>query len=459
MTPRRPRPPGVDLGTRMAHWLLTIRPDQVSPARMHRVRILLLDFLGCVLGASRLPEARTVTPLVRPGNYRVPGHEQTMDLPSACMTWGLTGALLQWHDGYGRGGNHPSSSVLPVLLAQSQEWGALLMPALVGYEIANRLAHVTHPAQTLAGSAPTSSMGAIGAAAALCRWQNLDAACTARALGLAGFWAPIAAFEGLRARGSAVPLHSGLAARAGYEAVEMARAGFDASETLLEGRDGPGLLAFLGGIESSIATLEPEAWRGDTLDQVYLKPFPGCRHVHPAVEAALGLRTRCAGLPADWLSIEIETYGLAASFGALPRPQAELYDCLMSLPWCVALALLEGEPTAESVSSDRARTDLWSIASRITVRTHAGHDAAYPAELGATLTIRKRDGTAFSESAVLRYASSGTRYSPEGPFGPVLDEQGCITKFVALTSKLLSAREQHALVHNLLTASPTPNSP
>ena len=444
------------LSTRMARWLLDLRSDQVSADRLHRVRIILLDFLGCALGASQLPEAMTVAPLVRPGPFRVPGHAQTMDLASACIAWGLNGALLQWHDGYGRGGNHPSSSVLPALLAQTADWGSLLMPALVGYEVANRLAQTTHPAQTLAGSAPTSSMGAIGAAAALCRWLGLDVTATARALSLAGFWAPIAAFEGLRARGSAVPLHSGLAARAGCEAVEMARAGFEASEALLEGAGGPGLLTFLGGSDHAIKALAPEGWRGDTLDQVYLKPFPGCRHVHPAVEAALGVRRRCGSHPARWTSIDIDTYALAASFGAMPRPDAELYDCLMSLPWCVALALLQGTPTADAVSAERARADLWSIATRVNIRTDAAHEAAYPARLGATITIRHHDGAVIQESATLRYASAGASYSPEGPFGPVLNEQGCIDKFMSLTSRVLAPSERNALVKAILSASPTP---
>jgi 2-methylcitrate dehydratase PrpD len=252
-----------------------------------------------------------------------------------------------------------------------------------------------------------------------------------------------------------VPLHSGLAARAGFEAVQMARAGFQASASLLEGAGGPGLLTFLRGSGPAIRALAPESWQGDTLDQVYLKPFPGCRHVHPAVEAALGLRQRCSIQSALRASIDISTYGLAASFGAMPRPRAELYDCLMSLPWCVALALLRGRPTADAVSIERADADLWSLATRINIRTDDAHEAAYPERLGATITIRRRDGTVIQGSAVLRYASAGASYSPEGPFGPVLNEQGCIDKFVTLTSRVLAPNEQNALVNAILSASPS----
>lgn len=443
------------LSRKLAHWLRTIEPKQIAPARLHRIRIVLLDYLGCVHGAAALEETHTVQALLKPGPFRVPGQTESMDAGSACIAWGMTGALLQWHDGYGRGGNHPSSSILPVLMAQSHDWPALLMPTLVGYEIANRLAQLTHPGQTLAGSAPTSSMGAIGAAAALCRWQGLDEVTSARALGIAGFMAPIAAFEGLRARGSAVPLHSGLAARAGLEAVQLARAGYDASDTLLEGKGGAGLLNFLGAQPDRIAVLDPSEWRGETLDQVYLKPFPGCRHVHPAVEAALGLRERLPADPSQWQRIEIATYELAESFGAVPRPEAELYDCLMSLPWCVALALLDGAPDARSVSRDRRRPDLWSVCQRISVRSDASHQRQYPARLGATLIVTDHQSQLHRQSAELLYGSAGETYSPAGPFGPVLDEQGVIDKFIRLTRESMSEPQQRAIIDAILGAQPS----
>lgn len=447
--------PRVSLSHRLARWLHGLRAEEVSPTRLHRMRIALLDFLGCVHGASRLPETSTVLPLARPGPVQVPGQTQSMDLASACIAWGMTGALLQWHDGYGRGGNHPSSSVLPGLLAQSQNWSTLLMPALVGYEVANRLAALTHPAQSLNGSAPTSSMGAIGAAAALARWHALDEHTTAAALGLAGFAAPIAAFEGLRARGSAVPLHSGLAARAGLEAVQLAQAGFDASATLLEGRAGPGLLTVLGAPAEALADIHPSDWRGETLDQVYLKPFPGCRHVHPAVEAALGLRARLPGNARAWQRIDVSTYDLAVSFGAMPRPQAELYDCLMSLPWCVASALLRGAPDAHTVSTGRDDAELWSLSKRVVVRQDREHQHHYPQRLGATLVVVDDRGVLYEQRAELQYADAAQTYSPAGPFGPVLDEAGVIAKFLRLTNATLTPSQQQALIEGILKAQPS----
>lgn len=430
--------PAASLTGAIARWACALAPEDVTPQRRQRMRVSLLDFLGCVLAGSTLPEAAQTRVLARPGRLRVPGCDEGLDPASAIVSWGAMGALLQWHDGYGRGGNHPSSSVLPVLMAFSRDWPRMLMPAIVGYETANRLAALTHPRQTIAGSAPTSPMGAIGAAAALCRWESLDEQTTARALGLAGFWAPIAAFEGLRARGSGVPLHSGLAARAGWEAVQAAKAGLEASPQLLEGRDGPGLLAVLGGADAPAALADPATWRGETLDQVYLKAFPGCRHVHPAVEAVLGLRNALPPDPARWREIIVRTYRVAVGFGAMPRAQFELYDSLMSLPWCVALALLEGAPDLAAVTADRGRPALAALAARVRVVHSPQHEACYPTQLGATVEVELDDGGVRRQDAVLRYSEAGAHFSPLGPFGPVLDEAGVRAKFARLAAAAAS---------------------
>ena len=416
----------------IAHWVHQFKAEDLSDARVHKSRILLLDFLGCALAGSQCIEAQDGLALMQSGRIKVPGHDQTMDSTSAIMAWGTFGALLQWHDGYGRGGNHPSSSILPVLLHQSSDWGRMLLPMIIGYEVANRLAACTHPKQTILGSAPTSSMGAIGAAASLSRWQSLNPEITARALGLAGFWAPIAAFEGLRARGNGVPLHSGLASRAGWEAVIAAKAGLGASPTLLEGRDGPGLLQLLGA--NSEFNLSTKYWCGDTLDQVFLKPFPGCRHVHPAVEAALGLRQTLGNNLSELKRIEIASYELAISFKSQPQTTFELYDCLMSLPWCVALALNDGIPTLQKIKSNRDRSEIAKIMNLMHFSIDPQHQKAYPRKLGATVRAHAFNGQIWEQDAVLSYSQSSLAYSPQGPFGPVLDEVGVIRKFLDLAS-------------------------
>ena len=79
----------------IARFVCTLKASDVAASRRHRMRIALLDFLGCVLAGSTLPEAAQTRVLARSGNIRVPGCEEGLDPSSAIVSWGALGSLLQ----------------------------------------------------------------------------------------------------------------------------------------------------------------------------------------------------------------------------------------------------------------------------------------------------------------------------------------------------------------------------
>ena len=83
-------------------------------------------------------------------------------------------SLLQIHDGFGGGGNQPSSRIVLALwcLRGDRPQADLFLP--LAYKVANRLAALSHPDQTLAGLEPASIGGAIGTKAALGRLLARD---------------------------------------------------------------------------------------------------------------------------------------------------------------------------------------------------------------------------------------------------------------------------------------------
>jgi hypothetical protein len=93
------------------------------------------------------------------------------------------------------------------------------------------------------------------------------------------------------------------------------------------------------------------------------------------------------------------------------------------------------------------------------VRSDSAHQAAYPARLGATLSVVDDQGQVYRQSAELLYASAAETYSPAGPFGPVLDEQGVIDKFCRLTHASMSAERQSQIIKSILSAQPTAQHP
>ena len=419
------------LARRIARFALALSWDDISPARRRKLKWCLVDFLACCAGGARVPEGESAFVLARPGPIHVPGTTRSLTPETAAIAIGTLGALLQYHDGYGRGGNHPSSSVVSAAWVSwdpGRPLRELLTAIAAGYETANRLAGFCHPRQSKAGSAPTATMGAIGAAVARGRLAGLDEARMTAAIANAAFYAPLAAYEGLRNHGSAVPLHGGIAARAGLEAVTLAQAGLYAGEHMLEGQGGPGFLDFLhGGGDLP----DPATWRCQTLDAVYFKPLPGCRHTHPGLEAVLKL-LREGPIAVDRIrAIRLSSYALALTFATPPRSAHELYDRLMSYHWVLGSALAHGRYGLDNVLRPAVDPAIAALYPRMEFTLDPGLEASYPRALSARVEIAMEDGARSASEIAIGYGEPREEgpYSPGGGVVKALDDAGMAEKF------------------------------
>jgi 2-methylcitrate dehydratase PrpD len=438
------------LAERIADFAGRLGWDDLSAPRRTKVRWFLADFVGGTLAGSTLPEAASGFVLAQPGPVLLPGDERGLTPESAAVAMGTLGALLQIHDGFGGGGNHPSSAIVSALWAARGErpLADLLLPAAIGYEVANRLAQNSHPAQTLAGTAPTSTTGAVGAAAAVARLRGLSVAETARAISIAAFTAPVAALRGLTEHGSVVPLHGGLAARGALEAVRLATAGLDAGTRLLEGGDDPGFIQVLRGDPSRLA---PESWRGETIDGVFFKPLPACRHAQPAIEAVLAVLAR-GPVPAESIrEAVVHTYPVALMFGQPPRAGHELYDRLMSMPWAIASTLVHRGYGFDNVIAPARDPRIEALYPRIRNVVEPAFAADYPRTLATRVELRLADGTARAGECRMEYgvpAEDGP-YSPRGTTTPPLDDAGMRRKFFDLACRRVPRAQAQSLLDQI----------
>ena len=426
----------------------------LTAPRREKAALAYIDFLSLAAAGAMLPEAAPAALLAEDGRVCVPGVGRALSCGGAMVALGYLGALLQLHDGFGRGGNHPSSVIVPAVnvAGRGKPMEEILAALAVGYEVSNRLSAATHPEQSRRGAAPTATMGAMGAAAACGRLMGLDAEALGRAVAIAAIGAPVAAYEALRLHGSAVPFHGGLAARAGYEAARLAAAGLDGGATVLEGRpEADGLLTLLAGRPAPVP--DPAGWQGETLDLVFFKPVPGCRHVQPAVEAALDLRDALPADPEQIASVAIETYPLALAFAALPGGRDELYDRLMSVPWCVASTLLRG-PLAPEALAEPSAPALTALAARVAMTAAKPFVAEYPAALGARLTVTLADGRTLSAERRLAYgeAADPALLTPPGGHLPPLDRARLLARAGGFLEPAWGAGPARRLIEGALAA-------
>jgi 2-methylcitrate dehydratase PrpD len=188
---------------------------------------------------------------------------------------------------------HPSAPLVPACAATAECAGASGRAALdayvVGFELEARLGRVMNPRHYERGWHCTSTLGAIGTAAACSRLLRLDAAATAHALAIAASEA-----SGLKENfGTMVkPLHAGLASRNGVVAALLAKQGMTASGQAIDGAQG-----FLRAFDSAHDAIGEAAGdlgsRWEIVETgITVKLYPSCAGTHPTLDALLDLRAR-----------------------------------------------------------------------------------------------------------------------------------------------------------------------
>lgn len=367
-----------------------LRQPVDAPAR-RRAALLMVDWLGCALGASRYPLAAQLRSLLRtqpPGRALALGAGRR-DVGDALLLNAALGNVLEMDDVHRGAILHPGPVVIPVALAAAQAEGAdgpALLDAVVrGYEATIRIGRALGRGHYRYWH-PTSTAGAFGAAAAAGSILRLDDDALTDALGTAG-----SRTGGLwQMRHEPVPtksLHNAEAARSGWLAARLALAGVRGPRRILEGEQG--LFAATAPDADPLAVV---AGDGDWLiHDTSLKPWPACRHAHPAIDA---MRDAMARLPAGARidGVELWTYAEALRFCDRPEPRDEA-QAKFSLQHALASVLVHGRPqlahyTAEACGD--AGVAAWR--GRIVLAEDLTASARFPAHYGARVRLRLQDG-------------------------------------------------------------------
>lgn len=371
---------------------LLLRP--ISAADRQRAALHVLDWLGCALAGSVTQAGRALEAGARLGGAGpciLLGSGRRGSALDAAFANGGLGNILEMDDIHRTSILHPGPIVIPAALAAAETFGckatAFLDAVIRGYEATIRIgraAGTPHYAHFHA----TATCGTFGAAAAAASLLGLDAAGFVAALGNAG-----ATAGGLwRCRREPVMTkqwHNAIAAQNGLRAAVAAQGGLTGSRHVLEGEDGFFQTLAGGGFDPGLVLAGDGApW---LIHETSFKPWPSCRHTHPALDAAL--LAHDAGIRAeDVAAIQVETYGDAIRFCDRAEPHTE-NEAKFSLQHVVALCLVKGRPQlADFRPETLAGADLSTLRAKVRVARSNGMDAAYPQHYGASLTITLRSG-------------------------------------------------------------------
>jgi 2-methylcitrate dehydratase PrpD len=426
----------VEFASGLRHAALT---DEVR----HYARRHLLDTVGVMIagaGGEVASRAEAVLAAVRPaGRIPVPGRGRRADLLDAAFLGGTAAHGIELDDGFRQGSVHPGCVVVPTVLALGYDRriaGAALIEALVaGYEAEIAIGRACHPDLRQRGFHPAAACGVFGAATAAGKLRRLTPAQLGNALGIAASSAA-GLFAFVNGGADIKRLHAGHAASEGLQAALLAEAGIEGPPDVIEARDGF-LQAFAFGRadKARAVALPPAAPFGIT--DCYIKPYPCCRHIQPAIEALIGLLDDEKIATAEVERIDVATYRIAAEHAETGWD--DFASAQLSFPYLMGLALKFRAVKLEHFSAAmRGDPAFASIARKVGVTAPPDVDRLYPQLRPARVTVTTARGT-FTRQAD---EALGSRIVP-------LDDPGLKTKFHDLVGPVLGATRAQRLAEEI----------
>jgi len=390
----------VSAPTRLGEFVVHAEPPAEARAR---AACAVLDTIGVALAGASEPVGRIARDVVG-GDPRemctVLGAAVRASAPGAALINGTAAHALDYDDMCFVSLAHPSAPLVPAALAAAEVAHAtgrgLLDAYVVGFEIEARLGSLMNPRHYQRGWHCTSTLGSIGAAAAVSRLLGLDAAETGHAIAIAASEA-----SGVKENfGSMVkPLHAGLAARNGVLAALLARGGMTASALALDGPQG-----FLAAMDSERMELGPAiadlGTRWEIVDTgVTVKLYPSCAGTHPTLDAILDAR-REEGFGIEEVErIEVDVDSVTPRVLIYDRPSNGL-EAKFSMPFCAAAAVARGRVGIETFeAASLADPDITSLMTRVVMGVDPSFDGAAPPLTQSRVRIRLRGGREIARAA------------------------------------------------------------
>jgi 2-methylcitrate dehydratase len=435
------RPVLADLGV----WVAAMRYQDLPPATVKKAKYLVLDTLGCAIGAVDAGPVRIAQQVVSARG----GHPQASVIgtgwKTSCDEAAFVNAMairyLDFNDYAAFGFPHHPSINLAAALAISEmrdlSGKDLLLGLTVGYEVQVKVRDASEGGRR--GFDLPSLEAQYSSAAVAARLLGLDAAGIANAVAIAGSSANTlsevrAGGELSNAKGTA----EALASRNGTFAALLGQAGLQYPLTVMDGEFGYGAVVNAG--------LKDALLRSRTGDHQILKScnkmWPSIGTSQAAIAAALQLRG--AGVKAGDIravTLHLSDFGYKQQQGFLGEINTREHAD-HSAPYCVARAFLDGDVQIEHFGEGRFREPQpLAFIKKITLVADPALTTSGGDVLGARLDVTLNDGS-------IRKAD--VPYPPGSYQNPATDQQ-LQHKFLGLAERILGHTGAQRAMEAILT--------
>ncbi|WEX10651.1 MmgE/PrpD family protein [Chelativorans sp. AA-79] len=434
---------------RIAEFVSGLHYEDIPETVRERIKLLILDSLGCALYGADLPWTRilqqTLSSIDFSDGAGVWGTGIRLSAPHAALANGTQIQGFELDDVHRHGVLHVGAVTLPALVAVAE--GAeltgrdFLAAAVAGYEIGPRVGIAMGQEHIGQGWHSGATVGVFSAAAGAARGLKLHAEQTVHALGIAGTQS-----AGLMAAqyGAMVKrMHAGRSSQSGLYGALLARNGFTGIIDVFEAPYGGFCTTFsrsqdrfdLAALSAGLGT-EFETMR------ISLKFYSCVGSNHTTLDAIRAIQARRPFTLDEMDRIVVHGSQVTVDHvGWEYRPEG-LTSAQLNLPFCVATLILEGD-----VFVDQFTLDCVDDARRIALsrKVEVVHDREITA-LGSKFRHKVRVEIHFKDGTV----ESETREAPRGSEFSFATSEDIVEKFRKLSRKVMAPDRQEALIDAVL---------
>ncbi len=428
---------------RLAEHVAGVRWEELPAEVRAAARRTAVDAFACGLAGSRVADdviepVRRIVEDQRSGPCTSLLHRHGLPATTAAFVNGCTIHTIDYDDTHMAVVSHFGASVVAAALAATQAAGAdgrrFLEAIVAGFEAGARVGRACMPQHYQRWHA-TSSLGGIAAAAAAARGLGLDALGTEMAIGLAAD--DTGGTRVCIAQGDiSKSLHAGRAAEKGVRAALLIAAGAVGPMGLLEHQYG----FFWAYSDERDARRLPEhledmGARWEILEND-LKAHPCILSAHTAIEAVLTLAREHGFGVDDVEEVELAQPPYSKGHG-MNRDIRTVMAARLSVPWCVMVALADGEVGLAQFSERRIQdATLRERLDRVVLAPDPDLGMRFPGQAPNRARITLRDGRVVEHEVGIPLGSH------QRPF----DDAGHQSKLAELTAMRLGDRGAERLL-------------
>lgn len=434
----------------LAEYLTHLKYEDIPNESIEKAKLCFMDYLAVYLRGLDSENAKIAIKTI----FELYGND--FNSLNKGFINGIASHSLDLDDGHRLAQLHPGSVVFSTILALANDNnlgldinGKEFFEAVIaGYEVAIALGMLVNPDHRNQGFHSTGTIGSIASGAVASKLLKLDINKTEHCLGLCTTQSS-GLLEADHAGTMGKSLHVGNAVYNGILSAYLAKNGFTGGESLIDGDEG-----FIEAMASDLYErhcddecnfdisklsrfIEINLNRFH-INNVYLKKYPFCRHIHSAIDSTLILKDELDKFDLkDMDPINVETYRIASEHDNFnPR---NVQDLKQSLPYALAISLVCDDLSLDSIdelvdkglfeeeSDDDEIIKIKDIAEKINIHNNDELNKLTPNKRPAKVIIKFKDNK--------HPNLENTTYYPLGEVENPLSKEDILEKFNLLNPK------------------------